>query len=74
MSVRHRAETAAAARRARFNWKLVSLAIVAACIVLFVAANAHLVYVAIASQPDCVPHSEGYAARPVHSQAAKPAC
>ncbi|WP_315918306.1 hypothetical protein [Mesorhizobium sp. SP-1A] len=41
---------------ARANWRLISLAIVAAGVLLFVGANAHLVYVAFASQPACVPH------------------
>lgn len=30
--------------------------IIPAALVLFVAANAHLVYVAYESRPDCVPH------------------
>ncbi len=40
----------------RANWRLISLAIVAAVTLLFIGANAHLVYVAISSQPSCVPH------------------
>lgn len=43
-------------RAARVNWRLVSLLIAGAGLVLLVAANAHLVYVALDSQPDCVPH------------------
>ena len=40
------------ARRIRLLvWVLVPLAIL-----LFAAANIHLVYVAVTSQPDCVPH------------------
>jgi hypothetical protein len=38
------------------NWRLLSAAIIAAGFVLFAGANAHLVYVAVKSQPDCVPH------------------
>ena len=48
--------TTAPARRA--NWRLISLAIVAASTLLFVGANTHLVYVAFTSQPDCVPHAK----------------
>lgn len=40
----------------RVNWRTVSLLIAGAGLALLVAANAHLVYVAVASQPDCVPH------------------
>lgn len=40
----------------RLNWRLLSLLIAGAAFTLFVAANAHLVYVAVQSQPDCVPH------------------
>jgi hypothetical protein len=46
-------------RRARHaNWRVLGLAIAGAAIVLFLAANAHLVYVALATQPDCVPHAK----------------
>jgi hypothetical protein len=40
------------------NWRVLGLAIAGAAIVLFLAANAHLVYVALATQPDCVPHAK----------------
>lgn len=46
------------AARSRINWKRASLLIVAAGVAVFVAANAHLIYVAFDSQPDCVPHSK----------------
>lgn len=45
-------------RAARIDWRRLSLAIAAVCAAVFVAANAHLVYVAIASQPECVAHSK----------------
>ena len=32
------------------------LGLLAACLLVVVAANAHLVYVAVVSQPDCVAH------------------
>jgi hypothetical protein len=38
------------------GWKGLSLAGVAAGLLVLAAANAHLVYVALASQPACVPH------------------
>ncbi|ODT12518.1 MAG: hypothetical protein ABS57_21745 [Mesorhizobium sp. SCN 65-12] len=41
------------ARRSR-RW--IALALVAATIAVFIGANAHLIYVAFVSQPDCVPH------------------
>lgn len=40
----------------RHDWRLVSAGIAGAVILLLVVANAHLVYVAVASQPDCVAH------------------
>ncbi len=38
------------------NWRVASLVIAGGTIAVLVAANAHLVYVALASQPDCMPH------------------
>lgn len=49
----------AGARGSRLNWRLVSLTIAAVGIAVLVGANAHLVYVALQSQPDCVPHAKG---------------
>ncbi|HRH19638.1 MAG TPA: hypothetical protein PLE81_03265 [Brevundimonas sp.] len=43
---------ATGARRA--DWRLISLLLVAGVVALVVAANAHLVWVAVTSQPDCV--------------------
>lgn len=54
---------------ARLNWRLVSLALVVAGLALFIGANAHLVRVALQSQPDCVPHLKAGAL-----SAAKPSC
>lgn len=39
------------------GWRPVTFLIVAACLGLVVLANAHLVHVALDSQPDCVPHA-----------------
>jgi hypothetical protein len=41
---------------ARRSGRLIALAIVATCALVFIAANTHLVYVAFSSQPNCVPH------------------
>ena len=38
---------------ARLNWRLMAAAIAAAGLLVFFAANTHLVYVAFSSQPDC---------------------
>lgn len=38
----------------RPSWRLISLVLVAGLIALVVAANAHLVWVALKSQPECV--------------------
>ena len=56
---------------ARINWRVMALAIAAATLAIFIAANAHLIYVAVQSQSDCVPHQKepGQAL-----QAAKSAC
>jgi hypothetical protein len=37
---------------------MLGLTIAGAAVALFLAANAHLVYVALATQPDCVPHAK----------------
>lgn len=40
------------------NWRLLALMIAATSIAVLIAANAHLVYVAFDSQPDCVLHAK----------------
>ena len=40
------------------RWRAISAAIVGVGIAVLIAANAHLVYVALKSQPDCVPHAK----------------
>lgn len=57
-----------AKRQRRILWLLVPLALL-----LVVGANAHLVYVAVKSQPECVPHVRG-AGTPSVYQAAKSSC
>ena len=60
-------------RRSGRNWRMISLAIAAAGITLLIAANWHLVHVALASQPDCVPHAKGKDGSGAH-RAARSAC
>lgn len=58
----------------RLNWRLAAAGIAAAVVLLFVAANAHLVYVAVASQPDCVAHTKTPDRDGATFRAARPAC
>lgn len=48
--------------------------LVPAALLLFVGANAHLVYVAFDSQPDCVPHLKDAGTADDGFRAAKSAC
>ena len=41
---------------ARIKWRIMALMLAAVTLTIFIAANAHLFYVAASSQPDCVPH------------------
>jgi len=57
-------------RKVRFLvWTLVP-----AALLLLAAANIHLVYVAVGSQPDCVPHLKEAGTGPGSFRAAKSAC
>lgn len=47
-----------AQRSPGINWRFIALLIASASVVILVAANAHLVYVAFESQPGCVPHAK----------------
>jgi hypothetical protein len=64
------------APRAFSRGKALAVALVAAGLATFTVANAHFLYVAFMSQPDCVPHSKvSRAAIPGGLyQAADPAC
>ena len=42
----------------RRNWPLISAVIAGVVVAVIVAANAHLVWVAFDSQPDCVAHTQ----------------
>lgn len=54
--------------------RLLLVLTVLAAATLFVGANIHLVYVAIASQPECVAHAKAGEADPGAFSAAKSAC
>ena len=60
---------AAPARTRRFHllWLLIAVAV-------FVGANAHLVYVAVSSEPGCVAHLKDKSGTPGGYRAAKSAC
>lgn len=58
----------------KYNWRLIAGLIAAAVVLLLIAANAHLVYVAVASQPDCVAHNRVPGQDGTNFRAARPAC
>jgi hypothetical protein len=58
----------------RSGRKTIVFALVALGIAVFVGANAHLVYVAFTSQPDCVPHSKEVGVEGAPLRAARSAC
>lgn len=51
-----------------------TLALIGVGALIFILANVHLLYVAIGSQPDCVPHSKVPGQVPEAYRAAKSAC
>jgi hypothetical protein len=55
------------------NWRLIAFLIAGMGITVLVAANAHLVYVALDSQPDCVPHAKAVGEKEMF-RAARSAC
>ena len=58
----------------QINWRLAAGLIAGAIVLLLIVANAHLVYVAVASQPDCVAHSKAPGQDGVTFRAARSAC
>ena len=58
----------------RAKWPLVVWLLVAAVLLVVAGANAHLVYVAVASQPECVAHLKEAGTQAGAFRAAKPAC
>lgn len=59
-------------KQLKVGWMLGLL--VLAGVLLFAGANAHLIYVALASQPDCVAHLKDAGSGPGQFRAAKSAC
>ncbi len=57
---------------AGYQWPLWALVGIAA--IIFIAANAHLVYIAVASDPGCVSHSRTAGTGTGEYRAAKSAC
>lgn len=58
----------------RSKWPSVAWSLAAAVVLVVAAANAHLVYIAVVSQPDCVAHLKEVGSREGAFRAAKPAC
>jgi hypothetical protein len=58
----------------RSKWPLLAWSLAAAVLLVVAAANAHLVYVAVESQPDCVAHLKEAGSRAGEFRAAKSAC
>ena len=54
--------------------RLLTVLAISAAVAVFVGANVHLVYVALASQPDCVAHVKPGTSGPGTFSAAKSAC
>ena len=66
---------AAAAPRSPLRGRALAIGLVIAGVALLVAANAHFLYVAVTSQPDCVPYSRASGENAAGNYgAAKPAC
>ena len=57
-----------------FKVRILASLIVVAGVLLWVLANTHLVYVAVTSQPDCVPHVKSVSEGPGSFRAATSAC
>ncbi len=55
--------------------RIILFAGIFSAIVLVIGANAHLVYVSVTSQPECVPHTKaGQSASPASFSAARSVC
>jgi hypothetical protein len=54
--------------------RAVALALAGAAVTLLLIANAHLVYVAVVSQPECVPHVKTEAHTAGNFRAARSSC
>lgn len=62
------------AQARRWNWRWISFGIATVSILVLLGANAHLVYVALKSQPECVPHTKAPGDTADAFRAAKSAC
>lgn len=58
----------------RRGWSRTTWAIIAIGLLVFVGANAHLLYVALNSQSECVPHLKERSAEAGQFRAAKSGC
>jgi hypothetical protein len=54
--------------------RTIAIAVACAGAALLALANAHFVYVAVVSQPDCVAHLKAGSQKPGSYRAARPAC
>jgi hypothetical protein len=68
------AAAGAGAKRSARKGIVLALALAALVVAVFVGANAHLVYVAVTSQPDCVPHAKEVGVEGAPLRAARSAC
>lgn len=66
--------TARAGSAPPWRRRAIGAAIVLTVMGIFLAANAHLLYVALQSQPDCVAHGKPGVAMPGQFSAAKSSC
>ncbi len=64
----------AGAKRPARRGIVLALALAALVVAVFIGANAHLVYVAVTSQPDCVPHAKEVGIDGAPLRAARSAC
>lgn len=60
-------------RKPGLPWRAISVLLVGGGLAVLIGANAHLVYVALKSQPGCVPHAK-QADQPGSYSAARSAC
>ncbi|MCG7393209.1 hypothetical protein MHY87_09850 [Microvirga sp. ACRRW] len=58
----------------RSRWPVLAWSLAAAVLLVVAAANVHLVYVAVESQPECVAHLKEVGSKAGAFRAAKPAC
>jgi hypothetical protein len=58
----------------RARWPGLAWSLATVVLLVVAAANAHLIYVAVASQPECVAHLKEAGSKAGEFRAAKPAC